>query len=200
MILSRISVFHTACFAAVFFFPNKGFCLKTLTAYHPPSHLVIEEIYDIEVGPASTGIAVKLGSGGKLFIAVDSPPQLISLDAELKFISTQELKNLGVGSVSDFCITGSFTLIIIDPMVSLLFRTDTRLRQLNSLQLETDRIIFQPISVTSSPEGELYIANYSDHEIWKMDRNGTLSRHSKMNGTIRLNNKKIEYIPAMKYI
>lgn len=178
------------CLAIICSAADVGLCTKPAKVYKPPTAIEIEKIINVNVGPASTGIALSIGPAGKLFIAISSPPQILSLD------SNQDQSYVNVNFVSDFCILTGFTLVYTDNSSPLLFRTDSRLRELSSFQLDYlngDIANFQPISITSSPNGQIYFTNGYDNEIWMIDQNGSVFRYSGLNNAIRLGAGTIEF-------
>jgi|GEM_PF-2904454 len=161
--------------------------------------LILDRIINVNVGATSVGIAVNIGAGAKTFIAVNSPPKIITFDSDLKLISSQEQFD-DVLSINDFAILGGFTLILSDLFSPSFSRTDSRLRLLSPILIENGIQRFQPVSLTTSNDGDIYFANASDNEIWKVDRNGNSSRHSKLNGEIWLTGCRIEYVQSRNFI
>lgn len=174
-----------------------GSCANTESVYYPPIALQFEKSTDINAGSASTGVALCVGSAGKVFIAIDSPPQIISLDS--KYVQNYT----SVKFISDLCIGSRFTLIYTDNSTPLLFRTDLRLNNLNPFPLEQfnrDILQLKPSSITASSNGNIYFSNAFDQEIWVINQNGLAFKHSNISGAFRLTGKEIEFITTNNFI
>ncbi|MCF7810457.1 hypothetical protein K9N50_05670 [bacterium] len=135
-------------------------------------------VLECNIEPATPGIALTKSAGGTIYALYDAPLRIIVWQSGKT--KSQEFSNpQGISAApSDLAPDGGLGLFMVDPWNDHIFHLDRRLQQMPSIIPKLNNERFEPLSICRSMDGNLFVLNRADDDLWKIDRDGIVVKYN----------------------
>jgi hypothetical protein len=158
-------------------------------------HLIKKDVMQCGEGTTATGIALTKGADGSIYALYDVPLRIIIWRPGE--VNNQEFNNpQGISAApTDLASDGGLGLFMVDPWENYIIHFDRWLQQMPSIIPQLNNQRFEPLSICRSMDGNLFVINRADDDLWKIDRDGiTVKYNWSPSGSGKLTNpKRIRY-------